>query len=159
MIVNTAYEIQAKLLAGESEYRPNYIFVEFVNIDNTSNSIPQIPQTTVTADDTIDYYYSNMGEGRDYIAIPITIRPYSDDPTGNNKAAVYYSVVTSGITQGVNGTEFSSDKSIICGLGLVTRLDPNGTKDILFARTNLPPEKQLLKTTSDVYINWKIELK
>lgn len=163
MIVNTAYDIQAKLLAGESEYTPNYIFVEFHNIPDTNNNNNETTTTTVevsavSEDDTIEYY-SHMGDGMDYLAIPITLKPYTAEPTGDNKSEVYYSVVTSGMTHGVNGLPFAASKSIICGLGLVTRLVPNGTKDILFARTALPENKQLLKTTSDMYINWKVALK
>lgn len=156
MIVNTAYDIQANLLAGNSNYTPNYIFVEFSNVANIGDNI-SLPE--VSEDDTIDYYY-NLGSGIDYLEIPITLKPYTAEPTGDSKAEVYYSVVTSGMTNGVKGLPFSaSNHSTICGLGLVTRLDPNGTKDILFARTVLPDDKQLLKTTGDMYINWKVALK
>jgi len=155
MIVNTAYDIQAKLLAGESQYTPNYIFVEYMNVKKIGDTIPL---TTVTPEDTADYYYS-LGADKDYLAIPITLKPYIAEPTGDNKAAIYYSVVTSGFTEGTKGLKFSLDKnSTIYGLGLVTRLADAGTNDILFARTNLATEKQLLKPTSDIYINWKIEL-
>ena len=156
MIVDTAYDIQAKLLAGDSKYTPNYIFVEFKNVNTAGSTVNQT--VPVTADDTIDYY-SKLDEYCDYLAIPITLKPYTVEPTGENKSAVYYSVVTSGFTQGVNGLPFESGNSTIYGLGLVTRLADDGTNDILFARTFLPTEKQLVKATSDMYINWKIELK
>lgn len=157
MIVNTAYDIQANLLAGDSKYTPNYIFVEFKNVATAGDEVQQT--VPVTEGDDMDYYY-NIGESCDYLAIPITLKPYTIDPTGDNKAAVYYSVVTSGFTQGVKGLPFSpGSNSTIYGLGLVTRLSDDGTNDILFARTFLPKEKQLIKTTSDMYINWKIELK
>lgn len=154
MIVNTAYDIQANLLTGDAKYAPNYIFVEFKN-----NSGAEVqPTSTVTPEDTVDYY-NTLGIDCDYLAIPLTLKPYVTDPTADNKSAVYYSVVTSGFTQGVKGLPFEPSNSTIYGLGLITRLEPNGTNDILFARTLLPQNKQLVKTTSDMYINWKIELK
>lgn len=156
MIVNTAYDVQAKLLAGDSEYTPNYVFVEYKNVESPDLKVEHTSE--VSPDDTMDYYY-HIGGDCDYLAIPITLKPYTAEPTDGNKAAVYYSVVTSGFTSGVKGLPFKSEKSVIYGLGLVTRLSDDGTKDILFARTLLPTNKQLLKTTSDMYINWKIELR
>ena len=158
MIVDTAYDIQAHLLSGDGEYAPNYIFVEYKNVQN----LGEIVQDESLATDTIEHY-SNLrtyDSDRDYLAIPITIKPRIVEPTGDSHTAIEYSVVTSGITHGVNGLPFSSENnSVIYSLGLVTRIyNRNSDTDILFARTSFEPEKQMIKTTSDMYITWTVEL-
>lgn len=161
MIVDSAYNIQSNLLIGNSQYTPNYIFVEYKNVQSTSEIVVDEVQST----DTIDHY-NNLANNTDYLAIPITLQPRIVEPTGENKAAVEYSVVTSGYTAGElrKGTPqevpFSTtDNSLIYSLGLVSRVKTvDGYEDILFARTVLDDDKQLLKTTSDIYITWKIEL-
>ena len=155
MIVDTAYDIQAHLLSGDGEYAPNYIFVEYKNVENLNEEIEDESLTT----DTIDHY-SHLGSDCDYLAIPITIKPRIVAPTGESHTAIEYSVVTSGITHGVNGLPFSTDNnSVIYSLGLVTRIhNRHSDTDILFARTSFDNEHQMIKTTSDMYITWKVEL-
>ena len=161
MIVDSAYNIQSNLLIGNSQYTPNYIFVEYKNVQSTSETVADEVKST----DTIEHY-TKLNSDTDYLAIPITLQPRIVEPTGENKAAVEYSVVTSGYTAGElrKGTPqevpFSTtDNSLIYSLGLVSRVKTvDGYEDILFARTVLDDDKQLLKTTSDIYITWKIEL-
>lgn len=155
MIVDTAYDIQAHLLSGDGEYSPNYIFVEYKNVQSLSETIEDESLST----DTIEHY-SNLGSDCDYLAIPITIKPRIVEPSGESHTAIEYSVVTSGITTGVNGLPFdTAHNSVIYSLGLVTRVyNRNSNTDILFARTSFDSEQQMVKTTSDMYITWKVEL-
>lgn len=155
MIVDTAYDIQAHLLSGDVEYAPNYIFVEYKNVKSLAEKIEDESLST----DTIDHY-SHLGSDCDYLAIPITIKPRIVTPTGESHTAIEYSVVTSGITHGVKGLPFDTyNNSIIYSLGLVTRIHNRySDTDILFARTSFDDEHQMIKTTSDMYITWKVEL-
>lgn len=155
MIVDTAYDIQAHLLSGDGEYSPNYIFVEYKNVQSLSETIEDESLST----DTIEHY-SHLGSDCDYLAIPITIKPRIVEPSGESHTAIEYSVVTSGITTGVNGLPFdTAHNSVIYSLGLVTRVyNRNSNTDILFARTSFDSEHQMVKTTSDMYITWKVEL-
>ena len=62
MIVDSAYNIQANLLIGNSQYTPNYIFVEYKNVQSTSETVSDEVQST----DTIAHY-SRLANNTDYL--------------------------------------------------------------------------------------------
>lgn len=155
MIVDTSKQIQAKLLTGDSSYIPNYIFVEYRNVQDPESTVSD----AVSESETIEHY-NNLLSGSDYIAVPISIKPVYEYDENTDKYTVTYSTVIAGNTEGVNGEPFTTrSNSLIYSFGLVTRVPTTyGHEDILFARTVLPTTKQILKVTNDMYVSWKLDL-
>lgn len=117
--------VVSNLLAGNSSYMPNYLYVEFSNSSN-----PTIPEDTQGRD-----YYDGLTD-IGYLRIPITIKP-----TVSNNRITYTVLLTS--TTSANSVSFGTG-SIIYGVALVSALDSSDpSKDIVFAREYFSSDKQL----------------
>ena len=64
--------ILCNLLAGNSEFRPDTLYVEFQNSSDT----PDVP--VFTTDEGVEYY-TNLESPKDYLKVPIVIKPSVDD--------------------------------------------------------------------------------
>ena len=134
IMITTQYkEIVSNLLAGNSRYTPNYVYLEF---ENTSSEV------SVPADETSGKsYYDNLGSDKGYLRIPIVITP-----AVKNDRIMYTVLVTS--TESETDLPFSSElNSRIYGFALVSAPDPaDPTKDVVFSREYLTGNKQLTAT-------------
>lgn len=132
MLTQDYNKVVAQLLAGNSDYTPKYLYLEFANTENEVS----IPEYTELGR---EYYDRMLPDGAGYLRVPITITP---TVTADGRV-VYTVLVTS--TESVNGVSFSAtDKSKIYGVALVAapvRDDP--TQDVVFAREYFRGNKQL----------------
>lgn len=85
--------IEANLLAGNTDFKPSAIYIEFQN-----SGIPEVPVFTTA--DGIEYYTS-LPSGKDYLVIPLVIKPEVSENT------VTFSAVIVGGTGVKNG--------LVCG--------------------------------------------
>lgn len=134
MLTRDYTKVIANLLAGNSAYMPNYLYVEFSN-----SSEPTIP-----TDNQGREYFDQLSDVG-YLRIPITIKP---SISGN---ILKYTVLTTDKTS-ANNTVFGND-SVIYGVALVSAIDPEDpTQDIVFAREYFTdPNKQLVMTNDQIF--------
>lgn len=85
--------IEANLMAGNTEFRPSALYIEFQN-----SGTPEAPAFT-TAEGL--EYYTSLPSGKDYLVIPLVIKPEVCDNT------VTFSAVITGGTGAKNG--------LVCG--------------------------------------------
>lgn len=141
MLTKDYNKIVAQLLAGNSEYTPKFLYLEFAN----SETEVSVPEDTELGR---EYYDSMLPEGAGYLRIPITITP-TVDPV--NSRIVYTVLVTT--TESVNGIRFSSaDHSRIYGVALAAApvLD-DPTQDVIFAREYFNGTKQLTMVDNQTF--------
>lgn len=135
MLTDKYTTVIANLLAGNQEYIPNYLYVEFTN---STVSIPE--------DQTSSSYYNSLADPIGYLRIPITIKP-----TVSRDNKVTYTVLATMDTS-VNGVTFGND-SVIYGVALVAAPDPTDpAEDIVIAREYFTdPSKQLVLTSNQTF--------
>ena len=137
MLTSDYTTVVSNLLAGNSSYMPNYLYVEFTNSDN-----PTLPTDT----QGVEYYQAlhtaNPTVG--YLRIPITIKP-----TVSNNRITYTVLMTS--TTSANGLSFGSG-SRIYGVALVSSTTPSDSStDIVFAREYFESNKQLVMSDNQTF--------
>lgn len=135
MITTQYKEIVSNLLAGNSNYTPNYVYLEF---ENTSSEV-----STPSDETSGKSYYDDLGSTKGYLRIPIVITP-----AVKNDRIMYTVLVTS--TESETDLPFVTDdspSSRIYGIALVSAPDPaDSTKDVVFSREYLTGNKQLTAT-------------
>ena len=138
MLTSDYTTVVSNLLAGNSSYMPNYLYVEFTNLDN-----PTIPTDT----DGVEYYQAlhTTTPTVGYLRIPITIKP-----TVSNNRITYTVLMTS--TTSANGLSFGSG-SRIYGVALVSAITPtDSSNDIVFAREYFSDSnKQLVMSENQTF--------
>lgn len=73
--------ILCNLLAGNTNYKPDTLYIEFQNSSDT----PEIP--VYTTDAGVEYY-SNLDSPKDYLKVPIVIKPSVEDNSVTFSAVV-----------------------------------------------------------------------
>jgi hypothetical protein len=122
-----AADIIARLLAGQTQYRPAAMYFEFTN---TGAGAP-----TPLQDEGYSYYAGLAGSGDyDYLRVPIDISPTleaeGDDYLANK---LTFAALTAGST-GVHGSTFSHVASQVIGVALVATPTDDAADDIVYAR-------------------------
>lgn len=135
MLTSNYTTVVSNLLAGNSSFTPNYLYVEF------TNSTVSIPEDQSSAD-----YYESLTDPIGYLRIPITIKP-----TVSLDNKVTYTVLAN-TTTSANGTSFGNG-STIYGVALVCATAPDDpSKDVVFAREYFTDSsKQLVMTSNQTF--------
>lgn len=126
-------DILARILSGDTDYKPGAMFFEFENTAGTPT--PPSP----TRDEDISYYLNDLPltSNRDYLRIPLVVSPSltasSSDYAGNQ---VTFFALTAG-TSGIHGETFdSAANSKVYGVALAATPEPTQyTQDWLFSRS------------------------
>ena len=140
MLTTDYIKVVTNLLAANSSYTPNYLYVEFTN--DSSVSAPTDTQGK-------EYYDSLTTSG--YLRIPITIKP-----TVSGNQITYTVLVASGSS--LNSVEFTN-ASRIYGVALVSAVEPNNPeKDIVFAREYFPDKTLVLGDNQTVCFSFKLSV-
>lgn len=112
MLTQDYTKVVSNLLAGNSAYTPNYLYVEYTNSD-----VPAAPTDTAGKE-----YYDGLSAPLGYFRVPITIKP---TVSANNK--ITYTVLLP--------ADMATNNAIVYGVALVSAPDPgDSTHDIVFAR-------------------------
>lgn len=128
--------ILCNLLAGNTEFRPDTLYVEFQNSADT-------PTTPVYTTDEGVEYYNNLSSPKDYLKVPIVIKPsVSED-------SVTFSAVIAAGTGAKNGLTCGSTTQAY-GVALVSE----STKQV-YARMYFTTPVALT-TSTQYYFPWTI---
>lgn len=152
-----ANQILASLLRGESQLRPNVLYVEFQTGPEKVDPLPE------TDPNDKDYYLrlrANSLSDRDFLRIPVaSITPITGD--NPDKLTLAFNGICIG-GKGVGGK--STSNSIIYGMALVasptygTGID-DLTRDVIWARGYYAPEYQIRTSSSaQTAITFKLNL-
>lgn len=129
LIVYSGADILAQLLAGNNQFKPGAMYMEFKNTGGTPVTPPSYNRTNGTL------YYQTLPSDVDILRIPLIVTPAisksSDNYQGNQ-------VTFFGTTQGVAGLKHGlafNTNSVVYGAALVAtpKLDDD-TQDLVFSR-------------------------
>ena len=156
-ILNSANQILAGLLRGDTQFKPNVMYVEFQQGANPVTSLPGV-------DPADKNYYLDLRDGshsdRDFLRIPVvSVTPQvGDDP---NTIALLFNSLCIG-TQGLGGKP--TNGSVIYGIALAasptygTSID-DVTRDIVWGRGYYRPEDQILfSNQAQTAVTFKLNL-
>jgi len=146
VICQTSNQILAGLLRGESQFKPNVMYVEFQTGTQRVDPVP-------VADPADADYFLRLRENtigsRDYLRIPVaSVTPIVKESP--NDITLLFNGLCAGV-KGVGGK--ATDGSIIYGVALASSptfgltID-DLTKDIMWARGYYAPENQILFSNS-----------
>lgn len=145
MIMDTGSGVLARLLAGDTTAKPNYLYIEFKNVSSASTTVAA---PSMDGTEGVDYYTGLSGT-TDYVRVPIVMTPEVSDST------VSFCVMSTA-TEGEHSLAFSSSSKIY-GLALV-----NGTStassDTVVARKYLDANDQIIRPTGTLFIKYDITL-
>jgi len=155
LILYSAADILAQLIAGQSTYSIQAMYVEFKNL-----AAPSDPVSAPAYDRTGDISYYNGLSGSvdtDYLRVPLTVSASigTSDATKYNGNQVTFYGVTAG-TSGIHGKTFAeTSNSAVYGYGLVaTPVVSTQATDRVFSRAY---STKLLKTSGkQIGVQWTI---
>lgn len=147
MITNDYTTVISKLLAGDTRYTPNYLYLEF---KNTESNVPQPNWSSISGKD----YYDCLDSETSYLRVPITLKPISDD------TSVTYTTLVSSTEAANPEMIFSAGvHSRIYAVALVVApVESDLTQDIVIAQSYLG-DKQLVAVDNQTFcFSFKLNL-
>lgn len=154
LILYGGADVLAKLLAGNSEYKINAMYLEFINLPD-----PTDPVTPPSFDRTggRDYYDGLVSSlDTDFIRVPLSSIPLLQATTSDysNNQATFFALSSGSV--GFHGRTFSSaSNSAVYGAALV--VTPGGsdqTEDIVYARVYSGIDKILKEANREIGVTW-----
>lgn len=148
MITNEYTTVVANLLSGNSQYLPNYLYLEF---KNTESVVAEPDLSSVSG----KVYYDTLSGDASYLRIPITLKP-----TVDGDSITYTTLVSS--TESINPeVVFSAENhSRIYAVALVVAPTPiDHTQDIVIAQSYLSGNSQLVAVDNQTFcFSFKLKL-
>ena len=149
MITKDYTTVLANLLAGNKEYTPNYLYLEF---KNTESVVSEPDLSDISGKE----YYDTLSGDTSYLRVPITLKPVIDGST------ITYTTLVSSTTSANPNIEFSADNhSRIYGVALVVApIDADPTRDIVISQSYFIDEnKQLVAVDNQTFcFSFKLNL-
>ena len=147
MITQDYTTVLANLLAGNSKYTPNYLYLEF---KNTESSVLKPDLSSISG----KAYYDTLGNDTSYLRVPITLKPVVD-----GSSIIYTTLVSSMEPINPNVIFSAENHSRIYGVALVVApesLDP--TQDVVIAQSYLGDNQLVVVDNQTFCFSFKLNL-
>jgi len=153
--------VMGKLLTeGLTQWRVQYLYLEFENVANPTTPVT-LPTFGRTPADGWPYYQGlSTSTNRDFLRLPVLVRQLtSDDTSKYPQGNIATFLAQSAGLEGFHGKPFNDTvNSKVFGAALVVSPDPlDPTQDLVFSRAYFPASQQMVKTaSSQIGVEWSL---